>query len=277
MTLSILNEFAQGRANSPQAIRALIAHDGWFVPVEWAVEVCKLHRFETIVACGEPTTPSDRLCLFTSKEAVHTAEERCATDFGLHLGPYGGPLPGSTVFAQLSHGFTSFEVDPFCIAGPNFSLVAAGIDLARRFTSAVALENSLFDSASNAIQQILDFDHYIVLVTASGAPVTAIGAAGMKNPALVFTAEDAIEPLRASGMDLSPYRQVFLKGQELFTRFEEMGVDGILLRLDPNGPRAKPFSLEACRKLAQAVRSRAEGASFTQSTLANATRGQGPL
>jgi hypothetical protein len=257
MTLPILAEFANKRATPHQVLRQLIGHDGWFAPLLWAGAACKTDKFEKICMYGESTLAADRLCLFTSADTAAAAQARYAPNG--NLGLFAGPSPGVTLFEHLPRGLKSVEINALLPPEQGFFLQGEGIDIARSLGKAIALERALFGKGDDVVERLIDFDRYILLRGPNGAAATAVGAAGMKNPAMVFLADDAIEPVRAtSGGALAQHRPFVWSGEELFTRFHELGVDGVLLLMDPKVIKAKPLDGNVCSNLAQSVRDRAE-------------------
>ena len=257
MSIPILQKFAAKQATSHEVLRELIAYDGWFAPLLWAAEACNTDRFDRICQCGDSTIPADRLVLFTSADELLAAQARYAEKG--NLGLFAGPLPGVRLFEHLPRGLRSVEINPVLEGEHRFYIEGPAIDIARSMGKAVALERALFGDGDNTIDRLIDFDRYIALVAPNGAPATAIGAAGMKNPMMIFLADDAILPVAAtSGGALAQHAKVLLSGEQLFSRFDTYGVDGILLLFDPKVIKAKPLTAEACRGLAEAIRGRAE-------------------
>src|SRR4051812_35130812 len=87
-------------------MRALVAHDGWFVPAAFASDALGLGVFDRTVLLGAaPDPPPPHLTIFTDVESALLA-------YGERLGPYVGGVSGLPTFAALDERFESLRVNP---------------------------------------------------------------------------------------------------------------------------------------------------------------------
>jgi hypothetical protein len=67
----VLRQFSKGQLTPYRAMCALVDHDGWLVPVGWAITVHGRDVYETVhLETGEPTFPPGQLWLFTDADAL---------------------------------------------------------------------------------------------------------------------------------------------------------------------------------------------------------------
>ena len=253
VAIEALQRFAQKKASADEVMRALVSYDGWFAPGGWVTEAFGTNMFERACVWGERSTvPPGHLWLFTDPDGGLRVQAR-----GGSPGFYVGPLRGSTLFEKLPEGITQIEVNPCAPPDSAWFIGGGGVPLARLLGRAIALEQACV-TGTGVVDRLLDYDGYLALLTPAKAIVTAVGAGGMKNPGLVFTTPDCCDAVLAgAGGGASSLTQISFTGEELFGRFDTLGIDGLILNVKGPGPR-KLLSPEACQGLVQSLRDRAE-------------------
>jgi hypothetical protein len=253
--LDILKGFASKQATPEEVMRALISWDGWFAPALYAAEAFGKNLFEHACVWGtESRVPPGHLWLFTGADRGPLLVQR-----GASPGPYVGPLVGATLFEKLPQGITQIEINPGSPPAEAFFVGAHGLPLTRQLGAAIGLE-SAFASGTNLVDRLVDYEQYILFITPKDAIATAVGAAGMQNPALVFTSFDCARAgLQLMGNAAASLRQTTMTGKELFTRFGSFGIDGLLVNAGgPGAARGRVLRAETCRGIAEQITARAE-------------------
>jgi len=244
----VLRRFSQKQASVDESMRALVSYDSWFAPVLWASEVFATNVFDDACLLGNASNlPPGKLWLFTDMDAGLRSMADGAT-----AGPYGGPLRGSPLFAHLPEGIETLEVNPGSPPEQGWCMGAKAIPLARAWGRAITLERAVERGDASFARALGNHEEYGVLITASGAIATAVGAAGMKNPGLIFTAADCMEAGRrrlGGGADLRPG---IVAGATLFKDLDALGVDGYILNVGGIGP-TRAYDREVCAAIAELV------------------------
>ena len=255
MITDILQQFSRKEVGSDAVLRALVSHDGWFAPAAYAYTAFKKDHFEKVTLWGSETKlPPGQLWFFTGPEHGEMAQQK-----GAMLGAYTSPLDGATLFGSLEgSGFVEVKVNPGSPSEQGFFIGKSGFDLVRRWARAIRLEQMLVGKREgNLIDELIDFDGLISFSLPNGAIATAVGAGGLKNPGLVFTAPDSAEKLKASVGAQAQLKMIVCDGKTLFGRFSTFGIDGFIF--NAMGPGAgKVFDAKICQALQGSVESRAE-------------------
>lgn len=254
MPIETLTAFARKKATKEQLLRALCEFDKWFVPVSVASEQMTTRTFECLSVWGaQSKVPAGHLYVFTDVEAGQRAAKVTP------LGPYASPLEGAGLFRHLPAGIEEVHVNPG--SGEKSWLIGGDwVELARRWGAAVSLERLLAGKVKRELtQELIDFESFTTFKTPKGTLATAPGKAGMKHPAMVFTAADCADAaLREAGAAGKKWKRVTGTGRQLFTAFSKFskdGVDGLVF--NPHGPGPmKAFDEPHCWGIITAIAER---------------------
>jgi hypothetical protein len=249
----VLRRFSEKRATGDEVMRALVTYDGWFAPGGWAAEAFGTDQFERACIWGaQSTIPPGQLWLFTDADGGPLVQAR-----GGQPGFYVGPLRGSTLFEKLPEGISQIEVNPCAPPDKAWFIGAPGVPFARNLGRALALEQALMGGA-NVVDRLLDYSGYLAFLTPSGTIATAVGAGGMQNPGMIFTAPDCRDAALAKiGGAAAQLKQTAIDGASLFGQFDKLGIDGLVVNIaGPGTPKA--LTREMCQGIAQSLQSRAE-------------------
>jgi hypothetical protein len=238
--LSVLERFAAKTATVNEVLRALVAHEGYFVPIGFAPELGR-SLFERIVQLSEAgVPPKGELYVFSDETCLDLVSEQ-------PLGSFVAPVSGLELFCALpepGRGLTKLKVNPGGRQDHFWFMGEEALPLARLWGQALRLEALLAAperSRAGLHAALRTFEGFTLLATAQDAVATAQGAGGLKNPAMVFTAPDAVERVLAQVKGL---RAVHLSGTQLFELLPRAGVDGVVFNVMGPGPAAAfPLSL----------------------------------
>ena len=231
MPIEALGAFAKKKTTKDQLLRALCEFDKWFVPIHVATLTMSTKTFECLSVWGaQSKAPAGHLYLFTDVEAGQRAAKATS------LGPYAAPLPGAELFRHLPPDVTEVHVNHGSPPERSWFFGGDWVELARRWGAAVLLERLLAGKRKRELtQELIDYGAFSTLRKPDGTLATAPGLAGLKNPAMVFTANDCCDAaLVAAGAAGKKWKRVTGTGRQLFTAFSKMGVDGFVL--NPHGP-----------------------------------------
>lgn len=252
----VLNALYEQRASDDDAVRALLEHDGWQLPVELYAQAHKGHEQPVaprVVVLGRELVarPGD-VYLFTDDEAAR----RAATHVGSLAAGLAGP---AAVRVALATG-QRLLVNP---GSPNPDTFAIELDEGSRgllelWLAAVELEQHaakgpLDDPA--LLARLHDYEGFVTYFhTAGNRVVTIPGQLGLTNGAVLFTTPDCVQAFLAK---LQPEEQAGLTrvattGAKWFAVVATGGgVDGVIL--NPLGPGATvALPLDVCRRVAAA-------------------------
>lgn len=255
MTLQeTLVAYSKKEATKDHVLRALCEHTEWVVPAGFAAVALKQTMFERISIWGaESKVPPKKLYLFTDRAAAELAAAK------VQLGPYAMPIAGARLFAALPSGFDELHVNPASPQEQCWFMGGDALGLGALWGQAIDIEQVLTKKAEgNLVEMLIAFPGFTSFAVPGGAIATAVGAAGLKNPAMVFTAPDcadlAVEKL---GPQASQLKRVVTSGEQLFSAYPKLGVDGVLLNPFGPGP-VKVFNDEVCRGIVESIAAQAE-------------------
>jgi hypothetical protein len=138
--LTALLAFAQRGASATAAdvdhvMRALAAHDGWWVPVEYARQTWGQSEFDRTITFPD-RGPLVMLNVFTDPAAAGVGG-------GAVSGDYGGPIPGVTLLQYLDPGLSSLLVNPGSPREHQWYIEANGFEIAASWATAIGVERAL--------------------------------------------------------------------------------------------------------------------------------------
>ncbi|MFT3696854.1 MAG: hypothetical protein QM831_27175 [Kofleriaceae bacterium] len=220
----MLAEFGRSQENPWRVMRELIAHDGWFAP-------------------SAPVR--NQLWLFTSEAELAIARTRMTDPLNI----YSGPKRGVAVFEQLPNGLRTVEINPSLDPEQGWFLAAGAVAIARGMAQAIALSRAHEHCAPDLVDRLIAHERYTLLVDSFGRPAVSLEEAGMRNPVMVFTAPDAIAPLRAENPELDHFTSVVLTGEQLWSAWPSYGSDGIAMFSNPTAREPWPMTADCCLSL----------------------------
>lgn len=225
-----LRAYAEEHASLHEVMRALVAHRGWLAPAGFVHATTGADTFDTVVLAGASFDgPAEELWLFTDRAHLDQVVGQ-----GVQLGAYVPDRAGWDLFGRLG-GYACTKVNIGGDPSEFWYLDESAVGLCRMWTDALVVEAWLAQPDSSARRQALSaYPAYTVLIIPEQQAVaTAVGAGGLSNPAMVFTAPDASDRVLAQVPGL---RAEVVSGGQLFSVIEHQGVDGIII--NPLGPTA---------------------------------------
>jgi hypothetical protein len=242
--LDSLRGYAAGAVSAERLVRALIEHDGYFVPLAYLDAIgARIADFVLVLdPAGGP--PAGELWLFTDEAHARRAGQKVSG-----LGAYAGAFDGVRVFGALDRSLATVRINPLTSVETSWVIERAAVPLARAWARGVALERRIVartqpGGADRLAAALRAHDALAVLVRPGGTLMTATGAAGFRNPALAFTTADCAHALladaHAHGLHLST-----LDGRSLLAAVREGGHDGLIFNLRGPGP-TWALGREAC-------------------------------
>jgi hypothetical protein len=246
--------YSRKEATKDHVLRALCEHGDWVAPAVFAHLATKLNTFERVSIYGtESRVAANKLYLFSDRGAAEAAAAK------VQLGPYVMPVHGARLFAALPADFNELHVNPASPQEQCWFMGGEALALGALWGQAVDLERVMTGKSQGDLLELLfSFRGFTTFSTQTGAIATAVGAAGLKNPAMVFTAPDCADKVLASlGEQGKTLKRVVSSGEQLFSAFPRLGVDGLVF--NPMGPGpGKVLNEELCMQIVAALADRAE-------------------
>jgi hypothetical protein len=237
--LETLRRFAAKQASADEVLRALVSHDGWFVPLGFAPRLGRT-EFERIVQLSERGgPPPGELYVFTDEACLDLVVKE-------PLGSFVTPVTGVELFCALDDDLVKVKVNPGSPLEHFWYLGRDAVGLGRLWGQAVRVERLLADASASkeALWAALrTFEGFTVLVHPNGALATAVNLGGFRNSAMVFTAPDCVAAMEPQAPGTT---RAHLRGRELFELLPRAGVDSVVF--NPVGPGTRavlPLSVVA--------------------------------
>lgn len=228
--LDVLRRFAAKEASPDEVLRALVSHDGYFVPLGFAPRLGRT-EFERLVQLSERGgPPPGELYVFTDEACLDLVVKE-------PLGNFVTPVTGVELFCALGDDLVKVKVNPGSPREHFWYLGKDAIALGRLWGQAVRLERLLADASApkEALWAALrTFEGFTVLVHPNGALATVVNEGGFRNSAMVFTAPDCAAAMEPHVPGAS---RAHLRGRELFELLPRAGVDSVAF--NPVGPGAR--------------------------------------
>jgi hypothetical protein len=235
-----LGDFADGRVSKEMVMRALVEHDGWFVPM-WYLQLFfapePIFVDKALGFAAQFEYRPDRLWLFTDEDAARAANDAFG---GEAVGLVGGPIDGVELFRTLVDGAAAIDVNPGSATRETWLIGADAFELTRLWARAVELERKLKRLAdlqpgapdypralAEATSRLVGYSGYLVLAWRDGNTVVRLqGSAGVI--AMIFTTPENVEPFLAHSNpdEVAAWRTVGVPGDRLFEQMATWGVDG---------------------------------------------------
>lgn len=213
------------QADVDQVMRALVTHDGWYVPVLFADRVWGQTRFERelVFADAEPTQV---LNVFTDQESAMLAD-------GQPIGVYGGPVSGHRLMAGLDPGLDALIVNPASPREHQWYIAAGGFSIAVNWATAIVVEGALASRGNGPVPAAELLGHrYQLLLEQSTHALAKIYLPDIDGVvAVAFTATDRVEEFVAS-LPMQTRGQADIAevgGAQLFDMMRGIGAAGLVI------------------------------------------------
>lgn len=236
----VLRQFSMKQITPYQAMQALVDHEGWLVPIGWAMTVLGRDRCEMVhLETGEPTFPPGQLWVFTDADALARAREALAGKVA--LGTYVSPVTGIDVFGRLLDGIV-LEINPGLPREETFFAQGPAIMATRILGQSVGLSRALAGNADDIGERIRTFEGYIVLARRSTGKLVTIRADDLADQLVVFIARDAAEAF-VPRLGLEDVAVVPVEAPKLFAHLAQLKAGCYLCTSTEGDLRPLPASL----------------------------------
>ncbi len=226
MIIDVLKRFADQQASKDEAMRALVEHDGWFVPA-WMVPGEHV-KFDQLVMFSTQGPAPARLWLFSDERRAQKASES-----GYAMGLYGGPMPGHKVFTLLDERFDELDVNPGSPPAESWNIARGGYPLAKAWAKAVQIERAFYGDPHELAKLLAAYEDFMVLAAPDDTLVKLPFGADDFLYGLVFTTPEFRDACVAQ---LAPdqrarVRSVSMRGKDLFGALPKLGVRGVIVNI----------------------------------------------
>jgi hypothetical protein len=224
-----LIEFAKRQppsaADVDQVMRALAAHQSWWVPVEYARQTWGQSTFDQTLPFPD-RGPLAMLNVFTDLEAATIGEASASGD-------YGGPITGVKLLQNLDPGLSSLIVNPGSPRDHQWYIATAGFEIAAGWATAIAVEQALAVWGNGPVPaaDLLAHRYHVLIDRETGAPAQVFLPEIDGIVAVCFTATDRTAEFIASLpqparplADTTP-----MSGPEMFELVRTMGAAGVVV------------------------------------------------
>ncbi|GAA1752442.1 hypothetical protein [Luedemannella helvata] len=239
--LQALAAFAQlgtepAHTDVDKVMRALVEHDGWYVPAALATRLWPRAADARVDLRGDPGAGGE-LHVFTDREAVMRAQR------STH-GSYAGGVPGARLFAALGAPHTALWVNPASPREHQWWVSAGAYDVAHSWAGAVRIERTLAALAPSdppPVQALRGYPGYQVLHSHETGEPVLVDLPGLAGPAvLAFIAPDRVTGfLDRLGPPREDAKLVTLDGATAFALVRDTSAAAFVL----NPGSSQPFAL----------------------------------
>lgn len=243
-----LNAYKRRRTSMHTLMRAILSHDGWFVPLNWVRRYLPKRKTpDRLLPLSEEGEwpPDGHLWVFTDEEEAYAASET-----GNALGGYTGPMVGEEVFGALAEGIDEVHINH--AAPPWRALVIEGSKLkfVEAWVNAFRLEGMLISKPAE-LEPWLRAAIYLVPLDAKQRKATVVRVDNLPGTYVAaFTAPDRAYAF-IEGLD-TPQRTTtaltILNAEQLFGMAATLPLAGVALNVD--APPCIVFPPARCRELA---------------------------
>jgi hypothetical protein len=180
------------QADIDQVMRALVSHDDWYVPVEFAGRAWAQAEFDQMLRFGT-AEPTAVLNVFTDRESAVLAEGRA-------LGVFVGPVLGAALMRALTPDIEAIVVNPASPLEHQWYIAAGGFPIAQTWATAIAAERALANRGAGPVPSVDLLDHHYQLLIEK--PTRALAQIFLPDIdgalAVCFTATDRVDEFVAS-------------------------------------------------------------------------------
>jgi hypothetical protein len=213
------------QADIDEVMRALVSHDGWYVPAAFADRAWGQTTFESTVLLGD-AQPNPVLTVFTDRASAKHAE-------GQPLGAFGGPVAGVRLMRVLDGNLAALFVNPASPREQQWYIAAAGFDIAITWATAIVVERVLAERGDGPVpaQELLGHRYQLLLERPSQARAE-VHLPDLGGPfAVCFTAADRVDEfLQSLPATARPLAETAaIDGPQLFDMLYEAGVTGLVV------------------------------------------------
>jgi hypothetical protein len=251
-----LNAYKRRRVSMHTLMRAILSHDGWFVPLNWVRRYLPKRktpdRLLTLSEEGD-WPPDGDLWLFTDEEEAYAASES-----GNALGGYVGPMVGEEVFGALGEGIGEVHVNHAAPPWRALVIEASKLEYVKAWVNAFRLEAILISKPAE-LEPWLRAALYIVPLDTQRRHASVVRVDNLPgNYLAAFTAPDRAYAFVA-GLE-TPARDTtaltILNAEQLFGMASSLSLAGVALNVD--APPCIVLPPARCRELAIPVASKKE-------------------
>lgn len=219
-----------------RVMRALVEHDGWYVPAALASRLWPRAADSRVDLRGDQGAGGE-LHVFTDREAVMRAQR------STH-GSYAGGVPGTRLFASLGAPHTALWVNPASPREHQWWVSAGAYDVAHSWAAAVRIERTLAGLAPSdppPVQALRGYPGYQLLHARSTGEPVLVDLPGLAGPAvLAFIAPDRASAfLDRLGSARDDADLVTIDGATAFAQVRDSRATAFVL--NPGAPQ--PFTL----------------------------------
>jgi hypothetical protein len=242
--VQLLLAYSQKRANTNDVMRSLASHRVWVVPLGlFAQGGEQVRRVKSMLMLSPETRISlGELWIFTDHEAALRAQSA-----GAQLGSYASGMAGTELFRNISPDTKTVRVNPGSPLEYTWTFRDEGIEAAKIWADAIALEDSFEQWRQTGKPDKTAFINYRAFLTfdhVSGPVITLPGHSGMSNPAAAFTAPDCADLFLSELTEdqRAEMRRVTIGGNRLLEKAPVLGIDGLVINVfGPGATYALPF------------------------------------
>lgn len=218
------------QADIDQVMRALVSHDDWYVPVQYAERVWGQSEFDQRLFDQPLRYPAVEstpvLNVFTDRDAAMLAEGRV-------IGVYGGPVPGTRLLGGLDGDLTALMVNPASPVEHQWYIASGGFEITADWASGIAVERALAERGGGPAPSAPLLAHrYQLLIEKASQTLAQIYLPDIDGAVSVcFTATDRVDEFLAS---LPPAARPLaelttIDGQRLFEMMRGFGAAGVVV------------------------------------------------
>lgn len=212
-------------ADVDHVMRSLAAHEGWWVPVEYARRAWGQSEFDQTIPLPD-RGPQATLNVFTDPDSVALG----ASSVG---GVYGGPVPGVTLLQCLDPGLSSLFVNPGSPREHQWYIDVGGFEIAAGWATAIAVERALavWGNGPVPVANLLAHRYHLLVDRETQGPARVFLPDIDGLVAVCFTANDRtaefVANLPAAARSLAEISP--LDGPGLFDLVRMMGAAGLVI------------------------------------------------
>ncbi len=227
--LQTLAAYSQGRAGNDRVLRALVDHQGWYVPLQLFLKTAedKSRQKKVVFISAEDRVKESEIRLFTDYASLMRAAAANAP-----IGSYAGAINGTELFGLIPTGIKSIRINPYSPVEQTWSFLdETSVEMVRLWSEVIALEEKLkyFQPGKPDLAALSSYHGFITIVNAETNSIFLIKEFNeeMRIAAPVFTAPDSADRFLAS---LPPeksraLKQITINGDTLLNDLPNMKIE----------------------------------------------------